>query len=268
MAFVSAISRRTPIIDGRTAVESLIPPEYRQGLRAVPRGYSALNSPYTIGFEASGIQRIDRSEWPDRTEEIERKGVRISDIVKRAGYQIKNQQRTNYCWMFGSVSMLEARNILQGGKHVELSPASAAAPMTNFRNVGGWGSKALPYLAEHGACPARLWPSAAIDKRYYTGANREAAMRFRPGTFVALRTFDELYSCLIQRIPCIHSSMRWRHLVAAFDPVMRSRRSFGVGIPNSWDTTWGDDGWGVLMEDFGFDECIALYDSRPVFYEG
>lgn len=266
--FKSQISRREPILDERTAIEAVVPPDVHRGFKNPPKSFNAFDSPYALGFQASGIQLIDRSEWPERTEEMERKKTRISDIVIAAGYRIKNQARTNYCHMNGSVSAVEACNILQGGKYVELSPASAAAPMTGFRNIGGWAAPDLKYLAEHGCCPVELWPQAAIDRRYYTPENREIAKRFRPRTYVPLKTFDELYSCLLQRIPCTHGSMRWGHLVAAFDPVVQSRGRYGVRIANSWNVTWGDKGWGVLTEDFGFDECVAVFDSRPVFWEG
>lgn len=266
--FVSRLSRRTPILDDRTRIDSVVPPDVHRGYKNPPRGYSAFDSPHAIGFEAAGIQLFDRSEWAERTEELVRTKTLISDLAKAGGYGIKSQSRTNYCHFFGCVSAMEARRILQGERHVELSPASGAAPMTGFRNVGGWASQDLRWISENGVTPVTLWPQAAINRRYYTEEAKAVARRFRIRTYVPLRTFDELYSCLLQRIPCTHASMRWRHLVAAFDPVVRSRRAFGVGIANSWDVTWGDRGYGVLDESFGFSELCAVLDVHPVFWEG
>lgn len=256
MSFVSDISN-TPVIGddnfdrffeagvGRGYVE--------RDWKNEPFGASGVAVPMTIPL-------IPRSEWRERIEAIEKSGALVSQMAKRAGVKTKYQASTNYCWANGVVLAVEICEVQQGGKYVELSPASVAAPITGYRNVGGWGTKALVKIVADGVAPASLWPSNAIDSRYDNAASRAARKdhSITEWADVAPRSFDALMTALLMLKPCPAAYMWWQHLVCAVDPVALPNNEFGVRIWNSHGNQFGDQGLAVLKEGKGTpDECVA-----------
>ncbi len=193
---------------------------------------------------------IPRAEWPARIEELERTKSRLTDICDLAGLKVKDQNGTNYCWINAPVHCAEILRVRQGLPLITLSPASVGCKIKNFRNVGGWGTEGLEYIVKHGIVPSSLWPDNAQKKQYDTAAAWERAKDFIITEWYDLvpRSFDELATCLLLKIPVAVGYNWWGHEVTAMDLVMPSKNKFGIIIHNSWGPDWSDNGRGVLLE--------------------
>jgi len=215
------------------------------------RDWSA--APYGDGFAAPfDIPLIPRSEWRDRIEDMERTNSRLTDLCDSAGLTVLNQQNTNYCWSNGPVHCVEILRLSQGQPLVRLSPASVAAPIKNYRNVGGWGEQSLGYIIEHGIVPQSMWPPNKIDRRLDTDQSRKEREKYKVKEWWDLqpRNFDQLMTCLLLRIPVSVAFGWWRHLIMSVDPVALDG-GFGVRQRNSWGQNWGSNGTAVFREGYG-----------------
>lgn len=254
MAFQSQIYADEHVCDDGTP-DSVVADLYR-----VPEGYSTGlelargSAEYAYGDAAQPFPRellVPRSYWQGMIQEMEERKTRVSDLVELAQLPCKDQNGTNYCWINAPVHCMEVLRVVQNQEPVSLSPASAGGPIKGFRNVGGWGLEGLLYLIEHGACPVDLWPANAIDRRYNTPENRQAALAYRVVEWWELRprNLDELMSCLLRRIPVAVGLNWWRHEVTYYDPVWINGQP-GVRHRNSWGMNWpnaGARGYAVLQ---------------------
>jgi hypothetical protein len=178
---------------------------------------------------------IPRSEWQARIQEMEEQKSRLSDTIVQAGIPPKNQAQTPYCWINAIVGAEEVVRAGQNQPYVELSPASAGARIKNFRAVGGWGREAIEWVQEHGVTPTRLWPNNAIDRQYLTDAAVKEALKYRVGKYWVLdNSIDQIFSCLLRRIPVCVGLAWWQHEVYYVDPLwidgqpaVRPRNSWG-----------------------------------------
>lgn len=192
---------------------------------------------------------VPRDEWADRIADMIRTKTMLSDISDQAGIECYDQGSTNYCWINAPCYAAEVIRAAQNQSHVVLSPASVGAKIKNFRNVGGWGSEGLQYIADHGCVPAPLWPANGIDRQYDTPEADAEREKYRIVEWYELRArdFDQLMTCLFHRIPVAVGYNWWGHEVTAIDPAMDTDGTFGIRIRNSWSMTWGDRGYGFLF---------------------
>lgn len=271
MAFTSEIRRGEIIIDDTNAaafacdfVDQAGELKTRGRLERDWEKEPFASTPHTSAFD---LPLIPRSEWTARIEEMERTKTRLSDLCDAAGLPCLDQNGTNYCWINGPVYCLEAIRVAQGEPLVLLSPASAGAPIKNFRNVGGWGTEGLAWLVENGCCPVENWPANAIDRRYYTDENREIAKKYRVTEWWELRprNLDQLMTCLLHRIPVAVGYNWWSHEVSAIDPVVVGPNDYGIRIRNSWGMSWGDRGYSILKGSKALpDDAVAPRAAIPV----
>jgi hypothetical protein len=217
----------------------------------VPRDYSAV--PFgSMGFAAPfSLPVIPRSEWPGRIAKMEADKSRLSDVVLRAGIPSLDQNGTNYCWCNAVITAMETLRCVARDKYVKLSAASVAAPIQNYRNQGGWGAMALDFIVKHGVAAAEFWPANYWQSsKYDNEESRASRERHKVSEWwdIKPRSFDQLMTCLLLRIPVPIGLSWWKHEVCAMDPVNLGGGKFGARIRNSWGDSYGMKGFAVLSE--------------------
>jgi hypothetical protein len=232
-----------PIFDDSTPDNPVVPAGFSTGWKGAYRsGMTAAD--VSIPFPAELL--IPEHEWQARIEEMEERKSRTSDLIDQAGVPVLNQQQTNFCWAFAPTMCLMITHAIQNQPLVVLSPASVACPITGFKNRGGYGGDSLEYIIEHGIVPASQWPQTAIDRKYLTEANKQAALLNRATEWWSLRprNVQEQISCLLRRIPLSTGLNYWGHQVCDVDPVWVNGK-IGVRFRNSWGSEWGQNGYGI-----------------------
>lgn len=184
-----------------------------------------------------------KADWQGMIEEQEQRKTRVSDVVNLAGLPCKDQAQTNFCWANAPTHLLEIALVRQNQLKTILSPASVACPINGFRNQGGWGEDALRQLIESGAVPVGHWPANAIDKKYYTEANKTLALNYLvPGWYnLRPKTLEEQISCLLRQFPVAVGLDYWGHEVSDYEAVWVNGQ-IGVRFRNSWGMSWPNQG--------------------------
>lgn len=234
------------IINDETKNDHLFPADKGRGLDLTGRppgyAYAGVAEPFPREL------LIPRGEWQARIKEQEERKTRIPDLCDFHGIKVKNQERTNFCWANAPTHCVEIIRGIQNQGPVSLSPASVAAPLTNFRNVGGFGKAALESIIKNGIVPVDRWPANAIDRRYYTEANRALALRYRADEWWELepRNLDQTISCLLRGIPVSGGFDWWGHQVTLVAAAWVDGAVAAL-IDNSWGAEWGTNGRGILQ---------------------
>lgn len=234
------------IVNDTTPNDVIFDPTKGRGLNLEdrPRGYAygAVAEPFPDEL------LIPRSEWQARIKEMEDTKTRITDLCDLRGLKVKDQARTNFCWFNAPTHCLEIDRVMQNESPVSLSPASGACKITNFRNVGGWGKQALEFIIDTGVVPSSMWPDTAIDRQYDTAATNAERAKYRVVEWWELepRNLDQLMSVLLRRWPVAVGYNWWSHEVTAVNPRWIDGAP-ALDIDNSWGTSWGTNGRGVLQ---------------------
>lgn len=253
MPFASSVYREELVLDDDYDFEHEVfvtPPEQSKGFESGLRG----TAEYAYGDVAQAFPQhllIPEGDWEGMIKEQEERKSRLSDLVIQAGLPVKNQQRTNYCWIYGPTAAVEMNRLKQNQKMVMLSAASAGSKIKNFRNVGGWGKEGLQFIVDYGLVPETHWPNATISRQYDTAENWELAKRYKVERWLELRprNLNELMSCLLRRIPVAVGYNWWGHEVVLTDAVWVNNRP-GGRMRNSWGPNWPNaqaDGWSILQ---------------------
>lgn len=231
------------VFDDSTDEPPVTPAGFSTGYRGM---YSGSMTAADISTPFPQELLIPESEWQARVQEMEERKSRVSDILAASGVPVLNQQNSNYCWAFAPTMCLMATRAVQNQPMVVLSPASVAAPITRYRNVGGYGGDSLQYIIDYGIVPESMWPQTAIDRRYDTEESRTARAANRATEWWSLRPRNkqEQISCLLRRIPLSTGLNFWAHQVCDVDPVWHNGQ-IGVRFRNSWGAEWGDNGYGI-----------------------
>ena len=224
-----------PILEGSTGYE----------------GWHKPGQPHEFSVSQQVQQVIPRNEWVDRINAGY--GNFLSDVLKQQGIKAKDQNGRSLCWCYGSVRSVETARAKAGLKYLDLSPESVAGPCTNWRDQGGYASQAFTQLEKGGACEMSY-----MDQLHSLSPNRwkagwqanaqlhEAVVWNEIGT-----SFDEVITCLLNRIPVAAGLDWWGHLVCFLDPIILPDGSVGVLFENSWGVDWptkGANGFACLDE--------------------
>src|SRR5208337_2826804 len=139
----------------------------------------------------------------------------------------------------------------------DLSPESVGGPCTNWRNCGGYASEAFDQLQNFGACESSFMdaPHSLHPNRWKSGwqanARLHEALEWYNIDGQDNNIFDELITCLLNRVPVAAGLDWWGHLVCFLDAVILPDGSVGVLFQNSWGADWptpGANGFATLTE--------------------
>jgi hypothetical protein len=234
------------IINDETHRDLLFPNDKYTGLdlsaRPEGRAYAGTAEPFPDSW------LIPRSDWQGIIAEQKERKMRIIDEADRRGIKVKNQQRTNYCWANAPTHLNELIRMKMNLPPVSLSPASVAATLKGFRNVGGWGKEAVEFMTTNGVAPTSLWPDNAIDRQYATTSTKSAMLNYRVTEWWELepRNHDQAISLLLRGYPIAVGLNWWGHEIT-FTYVEWVDGEACPGIDNSWGTDWGTNGRGILQ---------------------
>lgn len=246
------------IIDDNTGVDLLIHPDvlkdpsldwsagrgFQSGMR--PRG-GFMASLAAEPMPASLI--VDPSEFQARIQERTERKSSLRDICTRFNIPPMDQQQTNYCWANAPTYTIEVLRAVMNEVYVPLSAASIAAPLTGYRNQGGFGQDALQRIVDVGIVPESLWPHNAISKQYATAANFTEAAKYRATGWIVpddQNVFNLCIGLVLLNIPVAVGYNWWSHEITWADVVWLDGQAWPV-IRNSWGTQYGDNGYATIQ---------------------
>jgi len=233
-----------------------------------------VNPPKSDPFESSAPAYrgtlYPESDWEELAA-LQEKNQSSPYHVHKDHVAIMNQKSTNYCWCFGSVAGVANRYAATGIEPVPVfSPASTACQIKSFRNEGGWGREACAGIQEFGIATTATWPNVSFDRSLPNNPKvRADSFRHNIVEFGDLGryNFEAVMSCLLDPInpsPCTGGFSHWGHLVLLLQAV-KVNGQWGVLFANSWGSSWGDDGYGVLLGDKANPtEAIRIGAIKPI----
>ena len=139
---------------------------------------------------------------------------------------------------------------------LDLSPESVGGPCTHWRNEGGYASEAFGQLQSYGACQTsfmdKQWSLAVAADGRPAGRRTPCSMSCPTGTILESSDsnpiFDEVITCLLNRVPVAAGIPWWGHLVCFLDPILLPAgvapantpdgQTVGVLFQNSWGVDW------------------------------
>lgn len=249
------------IIDDDNWHEVINTPGVRRGL--IPRDYATHPTGY-LGELCPPMRSVDmplvpRSDWSDRIKMMEATKTRLSDIRRIAnngqGFAALDQNGQGYCWAYSTGAALMLLRAVANYPFRRLSPHAVACKIKNFRDEGGWGAASLEFAIKNGYPDVEHWPEKSMSRQWDNAKTWENAaqskvteqwMDVEPPVYDRDLTFDQVISCLFNRLPVVGDFNWWGHSVCLMDPVEVEPGSFGVRILNSWSDAWGTKGEGVL----------------------
>lgn len=236
------------IINDESKPEIWLPPEgFSSGLELDKRPFGdSVYGSLAESFPSNLL--IPRSDWQSWIEEQIAQERTIRHLLDKAGIGPKDQNGTNYCWIFGPTRAFEIARLRQGQEFVSLSPASAGAQIKMGANQGGWGKEGLQWISEKGLVPSALWRDTQISGwQQLRDQHSQTALDYRCTEWWELqpRNLDQLISCVLRGIPVAVGYNWWSHEVCAVGAAWIDG-AIALVIMNSWGN-WGDRGYSVLQ---------------------
>lgn len=213
-------------------------------------------------LEAAGISLIPESKWVDL---IKAGQGTFLDTIARPVQPCKDQDGLGYCWVYGTTNCAEVARITANLPYIALSPESIGGPLTNWRNQGGWGGDAVQQYLSTGACANVYMDSAnsLSPSRWKSGWEADRA-NFKALLSLDVKSWDEVITLLLLRIPLTAGYNWWSHEVALYAPTVLSNGQVGLIFRNSWGDSWGDSGFSTLNKSKGTpDDCQAILQMIP-----
>jgi hypothetical protein len=196
-----------------------------------------------------------RDRWRDLMALQDERKSSPFDFHKMNEVPLLNQSSLKYCWAFciaaGCMNRLAFAGI--NDPLPTLSATSLAAPIKNFRNVGGYVLEAA-VGAKDGIAEATFWPertmkrSLASDKQVERSRDMNSLASFSE---LPSRDVDALVSVLIDDVnarPVAIALPWWRHAVLALRARFEGNR-IAIDFANSYGPNWKGNGFGTLYEE-------------------
>lgn len=266
-----------PIVDGETKARGLVP----RNMQAYPHGKVPGSMAFTMDIipQSEWPQRLaDKRASRSNLSDIVLQGNFGQPIPAQ------DQNGKGYCWAHSTTGAVRTSRAVQKLPFVELSAYSVACIIKGYRDEGGWCGESLKFLVENGVAPASKWPLRSMSQSNNTPEMRQEAAKYKVTEgFYDLGapiwnqklTFEQLVTCLILNLPCACDFNWWGHSVEGLDAVdgaaafgycrapsgklytqaehdivwgMNDPVTAGIGIRifNSWGSTWGAGGMGIL----------------------
>lgn len=233
-----------PVIDDTFRVDPTLDGEHGRGY--IDRDYQ--EDPLGgLGFaKAFSLHAYTMAELIERIKEKTANKSWMSDKCDSVGSKVKNQSNSNYCWNHAPVRGAEIKYVMMGGQVKTLSAFWGAARIKGGRNQGGWGIQAVKYLHEYGVPLEEFHKPMdfSVDRSLETEAN---AKQHQVVTWDDIDPSDKLtiWSAVVDDHPITVGIPAWGHEVCLTFLTLDGS-TIREGIDNSWNTTWGNNGRGVL----------------------
>lgn len=202
------------------------------------------------------VKTIPMEQWPDIIADKARTKSTLKDIWVDSPIGVWSQGSVSYCHAFNAVMLVAIQRAKEGLPYAPLSASSVGGPVTGWRNAGAYIHDDLERIVSHGACTTDFSPMLTTNRNDCKPGWEDNARLHRVTEFTDVRPRNLLEhgSLLLQNHPVGVGLNYWGHAVS--DLVLRdmdtSKRAtdesrYGVEFLNSWDRTWGDNGFGIRV---------------------
>ena len=240
-----------PAVEPRTCPQHQLVPALRGSTGY--KGWQHPQTPRTFRGSRPLSNLVPRTEWTKRIQDGQ--GTFLSDLVKQKGIKALDQNGLGFCWVYGSTRTAQLWRVLGAMPWLDLSPESVGGPLTHWRNEGGYASEAFDQLEHYGACQTSYMnkPWSLQPRLWKAGWQQDALQHELPDWYdledtAASPIFDEVISCLLNRVPVAAGLGWWGHLVCFLDAVLLppgtapantpDGSTVGVLFMNSWGVDW------------------------------
>lgn len=195
---------------------------------------------------ARDIPSFSQNEILDLIAEKTAKKTWVRDKCDAVGSKVKNQSSSSYCWGHAPVRGMEVDYVLQGGVVKVLSAFYLCSTIKNGRNQGGSGIVAAKFAHERGTCLESM--HAPMNFKVNTSAEaKENAALHQITAWEDLDPSDKLaiWTRIVLDMPVTVGIPSWTHEVL-LTFLVNDNGTIREGFDNSWGTSWGTNGRGVL----------------------
>jgi hypothetical protein len=232
------------VVDDGYRVDPILDGEMGTGYEERDYSVNAMNAaPFA---SARSIPSFSQAELLERIAEKTAKKTWIRDKCDRVGSKVKNQSRSSYCWIHAPVRGMECHYVLTGGVAHTLSAFYAGAHIKGGRNQGGWGLQGLEFLTKHGTCVESMHKPMDFSVNRDAEAAKNAAQHQVVGwEDIEPTDMMAIFTRIVLDMPVTFGIPAWGHEVLGTFLVVENGLIL-PGIDNSWGTSWGTNGRGVL----------------------
>ena len=197
---------------------------------------------------------IPYERWPAMIRDQNESESSLYHVWQRSRIGVLNQGQSSYCWAFSSVAGLMMQREVEARPFRRLSPSSVAAPIVGYSDRGYYIESALEGMRTQGVASEDFVPMLTTRASDFKGGWREDAARNRVSIAKSIPRSHQIQgSQLLAGYPLVAALDWWGHAVlflAVLDRYPSRPASdytrYAILFLNSWGTTWGQGGLGVL----------------------